>query len=166
MSCENFTIWVDGFGKLGEGENATLPTMKIVSEDYRGGGMDIPVKVDLGMEPLSFEFKLSSFDPQAMSQFGQFPGQEKQFTVRGSLAHQDGSAFPTIAGMRGNMHRVESDEFTPGGKPMHTFGVELTYYKLTIGEQLIYEIDPENARRIINGVDQLRTDRINLGLSI
>lgn len=161
-----FVIWADGFGKLGEGENAKLPTMEIKSEDFRGGGMDVALKMDLGMEPLSFEFKLSSFDPQVYSLFGLYPGNEKQYTVRGSLAHSTGDAFPAIAAMRGNMHKTEADEFEPGGKPMHAFRIELDYYKLTIGERLVYEIDILNGRRIIDGVDQLRTDRINLGLAL
>jgi P2 family phage contractile tail tube protein len=166
MSCGNFIVWCDGFGKLGEGENAKLPVMEVNSEEFRGGGMDIPIKIDLGMNPLTFEFKLSSFDPQVYNLWGLYPGQDKQFTMRGSLAHQDGTPFAAIAGCRGNLHKVESDALEPARKILHTFTCELTYYKLTVGDQLIYEIDPINGRRIVNGVDQLRQDRIAMGLAI
>jgi len=161
-----FTVWADGFGKMGEGEYAKLPTMEVVTEDFRGGGMDAPVKVDLGETPLIFEFKLTSFDPQVYNLWGLYPGREKQFTVRGSLAHQDGSPFSAISAMRGNLHKVEADAFEPAKKISHTFTVDLVYYKLTIGEQLIYDIDIINGTRTVGGVDQLRTDRIAMGLAI
>jgi P2 family phage contractile tail tube protein len=161
-----FIIWADGFGKLGEGENCKLPSMEINSEEFRGGGMDTPIKVDLGTNALTLEFKLSSFDPQVYTLWGLYPGQEKQYTMRGSLAHLDGSPFAAIAACRGNLHKVDSDNLEPAKKIMHTFTCELNYYKLTIGERLIYEIDVENGRRIVNGVDQLRTDRVAMGLAI
>ena len=161
-----FVVWADGFGKLGEGEYSKLPTMEVVTEDFRGGGMDTPVKVDLGTTPFVYEFKLTSMDPQVYSLWGLYPGREKQFTVRGSLAHQDGSPFAAIAVMRGNLHKVESEAMEPAKKLVHTFTVDLTYYKLTIGERLIYDIDIINGVRIVNGVDQLLQDRRDLGLAV
>ena len=161
-----FICYVDGFGKLGEGENMKLPVMEVTTEDFRGGGMDTPIRIDLGTTPLVMEFKLTSFDPQVYTKWGLYPGQEMQYTVRGSLAHQEGVPFAAIAGCRGNLHKVEADNFEPGRKIQHTFTVNLTYYKLTIGEQPIYEIDIINGRRLVNGVDQLRPDHIALGLAI
>ena len=161
-----FIVYVDGFGKLGEGENCKLPTMENTTEDFRGGGMDTPIKVDLGTTPLVMEFKLSSMDPQVYTQWGLYPGREIQYTVRGSLAHQDGNPFAAIAGCLGNLHKVDVDNFAPNAKVMHTFTVDLTYYKLTIGDSLVYEIDIINGRRIVGGVDQLRDDHIALGLAI
>src|SRR5512146_1538436 len=92
-----FIVWADGYGKLGEGENCKLPVPEVNTEDFRGGGMDCPIKVDLGCNPLTMEFKLSSMDPQVYNLWGLYPGQEKQFTIRGALAHQDGSPFTAIA---------------------------------------------------------------------
>lgn len=160
-----FVVFADGYGKLGEGENCKLPTMEVNSEEFRGGGMDAPLKIDLGMNALSFEFRLSSFDPQVYKLWGLYPGNAKQFTMRGSLAHNDGSPYPAIAACRGNLHKSDADALEPAKKIIHTFTIELEYYKLTIGEELIYEIDIINGKRIVGGVDQLRTDRIALGIS-
>lgn len=161
-----FIVYADGFGKLGEGENCKLPVMEVNSEEFRGGGMDTPVKIDLGMSALTFEFKLSSMDPQVYQLWGLAPGLAKQFTIRGSLAHKDGQPFPCLASCLGNLHKVDTDNFEPAKKILHTFTVELEYYKLEIGGRLIYEIDPINGKRIVGGVDQLRQDRINLGLAV
>ena len=161
-----FIVYADGYGKLGEGENCKLPTMEINSEEFRGGGMDTPVKVDLGTNAFTLEFKLSSFDPQVYNLWGLYPGQDKQYTIRGSLAHMAGSPFAAVAACRGNLQKVEADNFEPAKKILHTFTCELTYYKLTIGEQLIYDIDIENGKRVVGGVDQLLNDRVALGLAI
>ena len=161
-----FMVYADGFGKMGEGENCKLPTMEVTTEDFRGGGMDTPARVDLGVAPLVLEFKLSSFDPQVYNLWGQYPGLERLFTMRGSLAHNDGTPFAAVASCQGNLHKSESDDFTPYAKIMHTFTVNLNYYKLTIGDRPIYEIDVINGRRVVNGVDQLRNDHIALGMAI
>ena len=42
--------------------------------------------------------------------------------------------------------------------------VALRYYKLEIGGETIHEIDAENMKRVINGVDQLEKRRAALGL--
>ena len=161
-----FIVYADGFGKLGEGENCKLPVVEINSEEFRGGGMDAPLKIDLGMNALDMEFKLSSMDPQVYLLWGLYPGNAKQFTIRGSLAHQDGQPFPAIASCRGNLHKVDTDNFEPAKKILHTFTVALEYYKLEIGSRAIYEFDIINGKRIVGGVDVLRQDRINLGLAV
>jgi P2 family phage contractile tail tube protein len=40
----------------------------------------------------------------------------------------------------------------------------VTYYKLEVGGEMIYEIDPTGMKRVINGVDQLADQRRDLGL--
>jgi len=161
-----FIVFVDGFGKLGEGENCKLPTMEVLTEDFRGGGMDTPIKVDLGTTPLVMEFKLSSMDPQVYIKWGLYPGKEIQYTIRGSLAHQNGAPFAAVAACLGNLHKVDTDNWEPARKIMHTFTIDLVYYKLTIGEAPIFEIDIINGRRYVGGVDQLRNDHVALGLQI
>lgn len=151
-----FAVWVDGFGKLGEGENCKLPVMEVNTEDFRAAGMDMPIKVDIGCNPMILEFKLSSMDPQVYPLWGLYPGREHTFTIRGALAHfADGAAFPAIATCFGNLHKVEADNFEPNKKILHTFVVDLTYYNLTIGSHAIYEIDIINGIRMVGGVDQL-----------
>jgi P2 family phage contractile tail tube protein len=159
-----FIVYADGVGKFGEGEDCKLPAMEIHTEDFRGGGMDSAVKFDMGMNPLTLEFKLSAFDPQVYKLWGLYPGQDKQFTLRGSLASFDGSPYAAIASCLGNLRKADADNFTPGKKILHTFTCDLSYYKLTLGEQLIYDIDIINGTRFVAGADQNQQDLIALGL--
>lgn len=40
----------------------------------------------------------------------------------------------------------------------------IRYYKLTIGDTVVYQIDIDNMIRIINGVDQLASIRSAIGM--
>lgn len=159
-----FVVFVDGFGKVGDCDGATLPKLTLKMDEFRGGGMDIPVEVDLGMEKLEFQFTMTALDDQVIDKFGLFPGNQKAFTLRGSLASHDGTAMAVVAHMRGTLKDVDLGEFKAGEKVNITFMVALDYYKLAKGDRTLIEIDIENVRRIVGGVDQLEKDRIALGL--
>jgi P2 family phage contractile tail tube protein len=159
-----FVCFVDGFGKLGDCEAATLPVLTVKTEEYRGGGMDTPVEVDLGTEKLEFKFTMTSVDDQVIEKWGLAPGQQKQFTLRGSLASSAGEVANVVANMRGIIKNIDFQEFKPGDKMSVEFQVALDYYKLSKGDRVMIEIDIENVKRIVGGVDQLNNDRINLGL--
>lgn len=159
-----FVIFADGFGKVGDCDGATLPKLTLKMDEYRGGGMDTPVEVDLGTEKLEFQFTMTALDDQVIDKFGLYPGQQKAFTLRGSLASHNGDSFAVIAHMRGVLKDVDMGEFRAGEKMSITFMVALDYYKLIRGDRTLIEIDIENVRRIVGGVDQLERDRIALGL--
>ena len=56
---KNCMVYMDGDFLLGGHEECELPELSLNTEDYRGGGMDAPVKIDMGMEALecSITFK-------------------------------------------------------------------------------------------------------------
>ena len=49
---KNFTLSIDGIGQAGKLEEYTAPEITRITEDFRAGGMDIAVPVDMGMEPM------------------------------------------------------------------------------------------------------------------
>ena len=49
---KNFNLFVDGRGYAGKAEEVTPPKLTIKTEEFRGGGMDVPAAVDMGMEKL------------------------------------------------------------------------------------------------------------------
>jgi P2 family phage contractile tail tube protein len=160
-----FVVFVDGFGKLGDCEAATLPTLTLKTEEFRGGGMDTPIEIDLGTERLEFQFTMTAIDEQVIEQWGLFPGQSKAFTLRGSLVnHLNGESNRVVCNMRGVIKEIDFREFTPGDKATVDFTVALDYYKLSKGDRVMIEIDIENVRRVVGGIDQLEADRFQLGL--
>ena len=159
-----FVVFVDGFGKLGDCESAKLPELTLKMEEFRGGGMDTPVEVDLGTEKLEFTFTMTALDDQVIDKWGLFPGQQKAFTLRGSLASHNGDTTNIICKMRGTLKQVTVNEMQAGNKLTVEFMVAVDYYKLSKGDRILIELDLENMKRIVGGVDQLENDRVNLGL--
>ena len=160
----NFTMFADGWGKMGNVEELTLPKLALHMEEYRGGGMDVPVEVDLGMEKLEAEFTLTSFDAQVLSLFGLGPGNDRQYTFRGSLASEDGKKTPVVVRMFGMLAEAEPDNWKPGEKSTLKGRIGIKVYKLHVGERLIHHIDALRGIRIINGVDVMADVRAHLGL--
>ena len=52
-TLRNFSLFVDGTGYAGKVTELTLPTLTIQNEEYRAGGLDAPIAIDMGMEALT-----------------------------------------------------------------------------------------------------------------
>ncbi|MEL6092988.1 phage major tail tube protein [Bartonella schoenbuchensis] len=57
LECLN--IYVDGIPYRKKCENVTLPSLKFVFEDFRAGGMDAPIPIEMGMEPLTLSMTVA-----------------------------------------------------------------------------------------------------------
>ena len=66
----NLNLFIDGVNFAGIATQVTPPKLKIKAEDYRGGGMDAPIKMDLGLEALEANFSLSGMSVEALRFFG------------------------------------------------------------------------------------------------
>ena len=69
---KHLNLFNDGNSYLGVAKSITLPVLGRKLESYRGGGMDGPVKVDLGHsdDGLQLEWTLGGWDLIAVRQFG------------------------------------------------------------------------------------------------
>lgn len=161
---KNMNLFVDGRGHAGNIDELTLPKLALKTEDFRAGGMDAPVAVEMGMEKLEVSFTLSRFDKETLKLFGLASGNVKPLTARGSVESEDGTKLPVVVNMRGTMRELDMGNWKPGEKATVKAAIDLRYYKLTHGGEVIHEIDIENMVRIIGGVDQLAETRKNIGL--
>lgn len=159
----NMTLTVDGQGYAGNIEELVLPKLTLQTEEFRNGGMDAPVDVELGMEKLECEFTLTRFHRTSLMLFGVF-SQQTQLTARGAVVSDDGTTQAVTVNMMGLVRELDMGTWKPGEKSTNKFMVSLRYYKLVIDEFPIYEIDIPNFVRKINGVDQLAKMRSALGL--
>jgi P2 family phage contractile tail tube protein len=161
---KNMNLFVDGRGQAGNIEEITLPKLTSKTEEFRNGGMDAPVEVEMGMEKLEMDFTLTRFDKEVLKLFGLAPGNTKALTVRGVLVSEDGTKTPAIINCQGMLKEADAGSWKPGDKTALKLAVALRYYKLTINGEVVHEIDVPNMIRIIGGVDQLAADRAILGL--
>ncbi|BGI52444.1 MAG: hypothetical protein HamCj_07970 [Candidatus Hamiltonella defensa (Ceratovacuna japonica)] len=68
-TLKNMNLYIDGKGYAGVIEEITLPKLTLKSEEFRGGGMDAPIKIDMGMEHLETGFTLKVFDKSTLTHY-------------------------------------------------------------------------------------------------
>jgi hypothetical protein len=160
----NFNLFIDGRGFAGECEEISLPKLTFKTEEFRNGGMDIPVAVEMGMEKLECSFTLTKYDADVLKLFGLAPGNSKPLTFRGSVIGEDGTEIPVVINVTGYLTEIDQGSWKPGDKATLKGTVAVRYYKHTINGEVVHEIDIPNMIRTVNGTDQLKQTRANLGM--
>lgn len=161
---KNFAAFVDGRGYAGEVTSYTPPAITLATEDFRAGGMDAPIALDMGMEALTSSFVMSKYDFDVLGLFGVAEGSDVAFTVRGAIESYDGTVTAVVHTMRGKITGFDRGDWTPGQMAPLTVTMSLHYYKETIGGRITHEIDVINMIRIVNGKDRLAAQRAAMGL--
>lgn len=135
----------------------TLPKLTIKTEDFRAGGMDTSIPIDLGMEPLSCDFTLAEYQRNILKLFGSFDF-ETNLTLRG--AFNDGmQTTGMIIKLSGLLKEVDFGPWKCGTITNQKASFMASYYQLTMDDEVIIEIDAFNLVRKVNGVDQLQKCR-------
>lgn len=161
---KNFNLFVQGKGKAGIVDEVTPPKLTLKTEEHQAGGMDAPIDLALGMEKMTADFTLSSYDEDTLGLFGIVDGAYTPLNFKGALSGDAGKITPLEISMRGLITELDMGTAKVGDKTQMKFAVSLRYYKLVLGGKVIHEIDVEGMKRIINGVDQLVAERLALGL--
>jgi P2 family phage contractile tail tube protein len=158
---KNFNLYVDGRGYAGNVEEVQLPALNIAGEEYRAGGLDIPVDLDMGMDKLEASFRITKWESDIEKLFGTG---YINLTFRGALEDLDGTVRACVVKLRGKIHGIESEAVTPGAKAARSYRVPLVGYTYIIDGETIHDIDVLNMKRIINGVDRLAEQRKAIGI--
>jgi P2 family phage contractile tail tube protein len=160
----NMNLFADGVSFQGDVPSLTLPKLTLKTEEHRGGGMDAPVELDMGMEKQEAGFTTTGVRRESLKFFGLADGTAFNGTFRGAFKGLKGKIIPVIVTLRGLLKEVDMGDWKAGDKAEIKHNVAVTYYKLEVDGRLIYEIDPLGMKRVINGVDQLAAQRSALGL--
>lgn len=161
---KNFNLFVDGRGFAGQIDELQLPTLALTVEDFRAGGMDTSIAVEMGQEKLEVTFTLSAYDGTVLGLWGVGQGSTVPLTARGALESLDGTVEAVVVNMEGTIRSIEPGAWTAGEKSSLVFSMDLRSYKYTQNGSLIHEIDVVNMIRKVNGVDRLAAQRTALGI--
>ncbi|ALE02859.1 phage major tail tube protein [Bartonella ancashensis] len=153
-------IYVDGIPYQGKCESVTLPTLNLVVESHRACGMDIPIEIDMGMEPLTLNMVVSGYSPELIGALGKT---DVRITLRGSVQAQGEPAESVEITMNGLCKSSEINQWQSGSAVTCTLNYTLHYFKYIQKDVEVVEIDAFNMVRRINGVDQLEQHRKHLG---
>lgn len=161
---KNLNLFVDGKGMAGELEEFTAPGLALLTEEWRGGGMDAAIDLNMGLEKLAASFSLISYSAHALALFGVAEGQTVPFIVRELLESHSGTKTGVVHTMRGKVLKIDPGTSKPGTMAPLKFELSLVYYKMEHGGKTIQEIDVVNMVHIVNGVDVKAQDRAILGM--
>lgn len=154
----------DGESYLGEVVEVTLPKLSRMMEDYRGGGMGGPVKVDLGQEALEMECKYGGLMRQVLRQYAAVRHDAVQLRFAGSYQRDDTGAVDAVeVVVRGRHQEMDFGSAKSGEDTEFTVKSTLSYYKLSINGTTEIEIDLVNLVEIVNGVDLMAAHRRAIG---
>jgi P2 family phage contractile tail tube protein len=164
---KNMNLFNDGGTYMGVVKSVTLPPLARKMESYRGGGMNGPVKVDLGMsdDGIQFEWTLGGLDLTVINQFACVKADGVMLRFTGAYQQDDtGEVTAVEIVVRGRHETIEMGDAAPGEDTEHSITTTCTYYKLTVNSEEPIEIDIPNFIEKVNGVDMLAEQRKALGI--
>ena len=164
---KHMNLFNDGNSYQGVAKSVTLPNLARKMEAFRGGGMDGPVKVDLGHsdDGIELKFTLGGWDLTVMRQYGTVRADGVPLRFAGSVQRDDTGEISAVeVTVRGRHEEISLGDAAPGEDTEHEITTTCTYYKLTVDSVDIVEIDLLNFVFIVDGVDLLARHRQNIGL--
>lgn len=151
-TIRNFNAFVDGVGYFGLVSKGVMPELDLNTEEFRAGGMDAPVQVDMGMKALEAELEFDEFSPALLKTFGA----RNRFVLRaGAQGEDDFEADALVFTLGGRIRKQAQGEFGAGAAVRLRLTMAVDYYRLEHNGDVAVEIDVRNGRRVIGGTDQL-----------
>jgi len=160
-----FNLFIEGRGYAGEVEEVVPPKLGRKLEEHRAGGMDTPIKIDLGGTPLETDFTMSGVIVEMLKKYGVCDASGVSLRLKGSAETDDTcQMMPIDISMRGRIEEADMGTWKAGDSNVQKFKLALTYYKLNINLQDVIEIDVPNMKFLIDGKDRFAARRVALGM--
>ena len=152
---KNMNAHVDGEGYLGKIAEFEEPKLALATEDWRGGGMIGPVKIDLGLEGMEAKLKMGGHEAALIRKFG--TAQVDGVRVRLTGAHQadDGSRAQAVeCYIGGRFSEIDPGTAKPGDDTEHDYTLPLAYYRREVDGRIEVEIDMVAGVFLVDGTDR------------
>jgi P2 family phage contractile tail tube protein len=163
---KNFNVFNDGNSYMGLAEEVKLPKLARKMDDFRGGGMNGPVEIDLGQDKLELEFTCGGIVKQVFEQYGTCKVDGVMLRFAGAYQRDDTCAVQALEiVVRGRHKEIDMGDAKAGDKGKFVVKSTLTYYKLTIDNEEVIEIDILNMIEKVGGKDRLEEQRKAIGLA-
>ena len=159
-------LFNEGNSYLGQTGEVTIPKLVRKLEDWRGGGMNGNVKIDLGLgdDTTEFNWKLGGIDELILEQFGAQTVDAIMLRFNGSYQRDDTGATSALEiVVRGRHEEIDFGNQKQGDDTETSIKTIWSYYKLSIDGVTKIEIDIPNMIKIVNGVDLMAKHRANIG---
>ncbi|MEQ2105058.1 phage major tail tube protein [Burkholderia cenocepacia] len=162
---KGFNLFQNGENFVGQVVEVTLPKLTRKMEDYQGGGMSGPIKVDFGQEGIQLEWTCGGFMRSVLGQHAITKHDGVLLRFAGGYQAEDSTNVDAIEIVIRGRHS-EIDPGTAKSKEDTAFKVTTvaSYYKLSVNGQDVIEIDFVNMIEKVNGNDLFAALRNAIGL--
>jgi P2 family phage contractile tail tube protein len=165
LKLKNFAIFLDGTNYMGEMPEVTLPTLTRKMEEYRAGGMNGPIDLDMGQEKMEAELKGAGWIKGLMAKWGAGAHDAVMIRFAGAIQSDDSEAVQAVEViMRGRLTEVDPGSAKAGDMTERTYKYALSYYKATVDGEVELEIDLVNLVEVVHGEDRMSATRAAMGI--
>jgi P2 family phage contractile tail tube protein len=163
---QGYTMYIDGLDFGIDTEEVELPLPTPMTQEYRGGGMDLGVTQAMSaIEALAVTVKMSGHNPEIMKRMALGPGITSRVTFRGGVLRElDGGIATHLCIVDGAINGGTRDRWQRGEKSGVEFVMNsVKYLRYEVDADIIHELQAWPPKRIINRVDQLAALNAALG---
>jgi len=137
-----------------------LPKLKMKTEKDYFGGSDGETEAEYGLQAMEAMLKVGALEPGLLAQTALAPGMLKSYRFNAAtVGERSGTVGNVRVRILGKIADNDPGDWKHGSKSEWDYRIIVKSYKLTIGDRLIHDIDPENFIRVVDGVDQLAAIR-------
>ncbi|MHA6717906.1 phage major tail tube protein [Sphingomonas sp. RS6] len=153
---KDMNLFSEGNEYRGNASSVTLPKFARKLEEYRGAGMDSPVKIDMGAEAMEMEFTLGGPELSILRQYA-LPGLAGTFLrFAGAWQREDTGAVDVCeVTVRGRYEEMDFGELKTGEGGEFKCKFAPVYLRLEWNGEEVIEIDVLNGVLRVFGVDRL-----------
>jgi P2 family phage contractile tail tube protein len=162
---KNFNLFGDGNSYQGEVDEIVLPKLTRKMEEWRGSGMQGPIKWSNGTEALTMEWTVGGLMRAVLDQWGVTTHNGVQLRFAGGYQASDSNNVDAVeVVVRGCHSEIDMGTAKAGEDTSMKIVTEISYYKLSINGQDVIEIDFLGMVEKVNGTDTQQKLRQAIGL--
>ncbi|WP_260925403.1 phage major tail tube protein [Novosphingobium sp. 9] len=151
----NSTAYVDGGSYLGIVAEFEEPKLAIATDDWRGGGMLGPVKLDMGLEAMDATLTMGGHTAALIRKFGTTAVDGVSLRLVSAYRADDGSAATSVnIFINGRFSEIDLGKSKAGDATEHKYTVPLSYYRREVNGVVDIRIDMVNGVFEVDGVDR------------
>lgn len=161
---KHFNFFADGNNYIGIVEEIEPGEIARKMEEYRGGGMNVPIDIDMGLEKLKMSVTMGGFEAEMMRHMGACRHDTLKARFVGSLAADDScDAVPLEIEVNGRLQEVKLPKAKSGEVDKHKYELTLSYLRILHNGTEVCEIDVINMVEKWYGKDRLEEHKRNIG---
>lgn len=164
---KNANVYIDGASYLGKVKEVTLPEIKQKMNEQKALGMFGTKKVPAGFEAMEAKLKWAAWLPEIIKKAAN-PFVQVDMQIRGN--YEVFGAFgieaekPAICYLKGTFENIPLGTIQPNEGIEVETSLSVSYIKMVVDGQELFEIDIDNNIYVVDGVDLLQQFRANLGV--